>query len=1034
MGEVLAGVVVFCAVVYGIAKFAAGGSGTRVADLENRLRSLEDEIGELRRNLTDLTRERIGRPESFASAQRQAAPRVGETALPPPVPVPAGFAKPPAAEPALPAIAPRPLREPAVHRRPMEPVGTAARSVDRPPVPRPAPVTPPAPAPFLSGVDWESFMGVKLFAWLGGFALFLGAAFFVKYSIEHELISPLMRVALGFVVGAGVIAGGLLLRPRGYAVTVQALCASGVAVLYADIFAARSFYHFIGTIPAFGLMSLVTAASFLLALRLDARYVSVLGLIGGFLTPYLLSTGENNPVGLFGYVLLLDLGLLAVVLKARWTFLVPMSVLGTLAMEAGWVAKFFTPDQIGTAMTVWLLFAFLYLAAAKVAGKIGARDPLLDLGAVVPALAAIGFSGYLLTIQGLGAQPGFVLGLATLALAGVSVLVLLEEGFERAHVAASGASFLVLLAWLSFSLTENLLPWGLAFVLVFAVLTAVVPIVMLRLRPSSPPLPGVAAFPVLALLLFVVPVAREVVGFILWPALMLAAAVALAVAWILGEAAVAVAVGLAVFLPMGVWIGTAHGDQDLPGILGVAAFFSIALFAAGLVRLRRTGTPPPPAGDIGRALDGQGLLSFVELPSLSALLPFFLLIAAALALRPNDPSPLFGLALLVTVLLLALVRLRCADLPGLAALLATAVLCTVWNSTGLRQDSPWIPLAWYLGFTVLHLAFPFVFSGALRERTVPWVTAALAGPLLFFPVHRATVAAFGKEFIGLLPAALALPYLGGLLFILRRLPAGGPARLTQLAWFGGATLFFVTLVFPLQFSNEWLSVGWALEGAALVWLFRRVPHRGLLWWGTGLLAIAFVRLALNPAVMTYHPRAETPILNWYLWAYGLAALAHFAAAQLLPKEDVRVQGFSLRPTLRALGTVLAFLLVNIEIADYFSTGTALTFRFSGSFALDLTYSLAWGAFALVLLVVGIRSGSRGVRLASLGLFGATILKVFIHDLWRLGQLYRVGSIVVLAVLLILVSFLYQRFLGPTTARDLPASTPQRPEDDVEEET
>ncbi len=1022
MGEIIVGLAVLFAIVYAIAKFAAGGAGERVNNLESRVRYLEGEIGELKRSLDDLRRERLDRPEL-----RTPAPS------PPPRPDLRDFAPPPAAERALPEDVPRPRWEPAANRRPQEPVGIAARRPDPPSTARSAPLRAPSPESFLSGVDWESFMGVKLFAWLGGFALFLGAAFFVKYSIEHELISPLMRVAIGFVLGIGVIVGGLLLRPRGYAVTVQALCAAGVAVLYADIFAARSFYHFIGTLPAFGLMSLVTAAAFLLALRLDAQYVSVLGLIGGFLTPYLLSTGENNPVGLFGYILLLDIGLLAVVLKTRWSFLVPLSVLGTLAMEAGWTGKFFTADQVGTAMVVWLLFAFLYLAAAKAAGRIGARDPVLDLGAVAPALAAIGFSGYLLTVGGLGAQPGYVLGLASLALAGVSALVLFEPGFERAHAAASAAAFLVLLAWFSRHLTEALLPWGLAFILVFAVLTAVVPIVLLRLRPSAPPLRGAAAIPALAVLLFVVPVAREITGFVLWPALTLAAAVALAAAWILGEAAVAVAVVIAVFLPMGAWIGTAHGDRDLPGLLGVVAFFSVALFAAGLLRLRRTGTPPPPAPDCGRPLDApEGLLSFVELPSLAALLPFLLIIAAALALRPTDPSPLFGIALLVTVLLLALVRLRCADLPGLAALLATAVLCAAWNASGLRRDAPWLPFAWYLGFIALHLVFPFVFSGALRERTVPWMTAALAGPLLFFPVYQAAVAAFGKQLIGLLPAALALPYLGGLLFIIRRLPAGGEARLTQSAWFGGVALFFVTLVFPLQFSNEWLSVAWALEGAALVWLFRRVPHPGLLWWGAGLLAISFVRLALNPAVMSYHPRAATPLLNWYLWAYGLAALAHFTAAHLLPREEFRVQGISLRPMLRTLGTVLAFLLVNIEIADYFSTGTALTFRFSGSFALDLTYSLAWGAFALVLLVAGIRSGSRGVRLASLGLFGATILKVFLHDLWRLGQLYRVGSIVVLAVLLILVSFLYQRFLGPATARP-PAPAKQSTGDDADED-
>ena len=192
-----------------------------------------------------------------------------------------------------------------------------------------------------------------------------------------------------------------------------------------------------------------------------------------------------------------------------------------------------------------------------------------------------------------------------------------------------------------------------------------------------------------------------------------------------------------------------------------------------------------------------------------------------------------------------------------------------------------------------------------------------------------------------------------------------------------------------------------------------MPHRGLILWATGLLAAAFVRLALNPAVVTYHERAASPILNWYLLAYGATALAFFAAAHLLPRDvEVRYQEIELRGALRGLGTVLFFLLVNIEIADYFSTGSTLTFRFTGSFAMDVAYSLAWGAFALGLLLVGIRTGHKAARLSSLALFAATIAKVFLHDLWRLGQLYRVGSIFVLAVLLMLVSFLYQKFIAP----------------------
>ena len=228
-------------------------------------------------------------------------------------------------------------------------------------------------------------------------------------------------------------------------------------------------------------------------------------------------------------------------------------------------------------------------------------------------------------------------------------------------------------------------------------------------------------------------------------------------------------------------------------------------------------------------------------------------------------------------------------------------------------------------------------------------------------------------------------------------------------------LFFVTLIFPIQFERQWITVSWALEGAALCWLFHRVPHPGLRIAGTGLLVIAFARLACNPFVLSYHPRSAVPIFNWYLYAYGIAAVCLFLGARLLAPPRERVLGHSVLPLLYALGTILAFLLVNIEIADYFSRpgALALTFEFSGNFARDMSYSIAWALFALLLLVVGIRQRTAPVRYGGLGLLSVTVLKLFLHDLSQLDQLYRIAAFIIVAVIAMLASFLYQRFLGAT---------------------
>ena len=60
----------------------------------------------------------------------------------------------------------------------------------------------------------------------------------------------------------------------------------------------------------------------------------------------------------------------------------------------------------------------------------------------------------------------------------------------------------------------------------------------------------------------------------------------------------------------------------------------------------------------------------------------------------------------------------------------------------------------------------------------------------------------------------------------------------------------------MQLTNQWVTIGWALEAAALAWLYLRVPHKGLLYGASALMAVVFVRLVLNPAVFVYEPRGS----------------------------------------------------------------------------------------------------------------------------------------------------------------------------------
>ena len=106
-------------------------------------------------------------------------------------------------------------------------------------------------------------------------------------------------------------------RRRQYPVTANALDAAAIAILFSTFFSAHALWHLIPAAAAFVLLALVTVVAVLLSIRRDSLFIAVLGLLGGFATPALLSTGENRPIPLFAYLLLLNIGL-AWAFHQRW--------------------------------------------------------------------------------------------------------------------------------------------------------------------------------------------------------------------------------------------------------------------------------------------------------------------------------------------------------------------------------------------------------------------------------------------------------------------------------------------------------------------------------------------------------------------------------------------------------------------------------------------------------------------------------------------------------------------------------------------
>ncbi len=883
----------------------------------------------------------------------------------------------------------------------------------------------PAPASHESAsINWERFLGVKMFAWVGGLALFLGVAFFLKYSFENNLVSPQTRISCGYLLALGLIVGGLLLPRERHVVTVQTLSATGILILYANTFAAHAFYKFIGPTPAFLLMSLITVTGFLLAWRLDAQVIAILGLLGGFLTPPLLSSGVDNPSGLFGYLAILNAGLIAISLIKRWHYLILMAALLTILMEVGWVLQFFEAAKVYTAMAVFLGFGSLFLVAPVLRRKEEPMDRFVFVPALLLSSAAFGFAWFLMagSYYDITGRAPLILGYVTLVDLLVIAVVWMRVEFRTLVFGAGGCVFLFFAVWLQKHLTIESLIGSMVFVLLFAVLHTVLPMLLQKRNPIPIRLHWLHLAPLAGLVLILLFILKlPSISWVIWPLIL---AINILVLWLAITTVVVWSILASFALTLiiaGIWIlGIPREVSLAPMMLIVIGGFAVFFVAAGFIAARQVLKRRWDAESNGKGADEVLTATMVEqIVSIASALPFLLLTLVVIQLPLSNPNSVFGLAVVLLILFLGICLFHGADLLVVTGLASILILEHTWHFMRFQPTQVVLASSWYLGFGLLFLLFPFCFRNRMQDRLWPWVASALALPLHFLTVYKGLSVGFPSfPYKGLIPAMLAVPCVWAMVHVLRNATNDPARQQTRLALFGGASLFFITFIFPTQFDRQWITIGWALEGVALLWLFQRIPHPGLRIAGVALLAVSFIRLGVNPWTITAYARTGQPLLNWYLYAYLLVAGSLFLGARLLAPPSNRLCRVSVPPLLCALGTILLFFLVNIQIADFFSpAGQRLTFHFSGRFDQDMTYSLAWGVFAFVMLIIGFRWKSLPARFAGLGLLVVTLLKLFLHDLWRLGGLYRIGSLVGLAVLLMVSSFIYQRFLSNDSTKE-----------------
>ena len=224
-----------------------------------------------------------------------------------------------------------------------------------------APPPPPhGPPPHAQKRDIESVVGGSWFLWAGILAVIVGVSLFLKFAFDNEWIGPRMQVSIGALCGLALLVVGEPLRSRGLRAYSFVLSGGGILILYLSIYASYNFYPLLDQPVAFLFMALVMTVAVLLSVRLNALAIAILGLVGGFLTPVLISSGHDNEVALFTYVALLDAGVLAVAYFKRWRSLDFLSFACTVLMSLGWAAKFYTTEKLWTTLAFASVFFVLY--------------------------------------------------------------------------------------------------------------------------------------------------------------------------------------------------------------------------------------------------------------------------------------------------------------------------------------------------------------------------------------------------------------------------------------------------------------------------------------------------------------------------------------------------------------------------------------------------------------------------------------------------------------------------------------------------
>jgi len=921
-------------------------------DLESHVEKLKREIAELRAAAAASRRESAAERVEAMKKPPVAPDRPVVETPPPPVVPPASSVPPPSPMPEGPEVEPPPIT--------LTPSGLPAGSYppsapetpeeETQPAPSYAAAAPEPSAPsgpslldrweqFKANVDWELFTGVKLFAWLGGLALFIGAGFFVKYSIDRNLIPPALRLAISAVIGLALIVLSARISKERFSVLRHTLGAGGIGVLYSVVFAATLYYHYLSNPVGFGLLSIVSATAFVLAVFFRGIPISVLGALGAYLTPILVNTGQGSLIGLFVYLAVVNIGLFQVVTRLRSSlllFIATMGTLGTLFLAA--FSGRIHPESIVIAgVFIANLALFSYFLDRGRESSEGSR--LLLWSGYVVYLSAPLAALLLLDRDGIGP-----LLIAIFGMAGSVVLAFRDKRWFNGVVPYGAIMFAVAFLWTWLRFDPRTLSWGFLGLLLYGAAGGLGPVLLIRRYGlDKVNLGWFRVFPVaLGVMLLAVVLKEQDIAFWFWPVILLLQVMGIVVSLIFGgllQAALLVLFFLACGLT---WLFRVPPELGSPVFFGFLLFVGAALALAMVYAVKKLGqwrsALTQDAPEVAAWTAGPLVTEWLSAFPSSAV---FILLAASFWLqRPLHPEP--GMVTLTCFLALSLFLSRRLSAPtmGIVVLLSSLVSQAAWVfRPDLSIDLHVIAFFWSAAFFVAAIAAPFLFFRPVEKWARLWMAWAL------FEVGQGLFAIWAadhiwpREMSGWLPLALAVVKLPAVAMLQSRLK-DRPERNAVLAFHGGVLLFYISSVPVMLLDQGWIGLTLVIESMLLLWLNRRVVHEGLRWVASFMAPIGLLLLFFALPQMKH--AGDMAILNSAVLAVAAAVAALAFSVGLSGFPDKKLKDADLPEYFRWLAVGSGFFLLNLAIADIFAE-TGQLFRIApGPDAVQaICYSLVW---------------------------------------------------------------------------------------------